>query len=93
MSLINIHIVVPERSDAILFDPSAVIALAELPSANLTLFPNAEGQTVRQERGIGLARNVLYSLIFRTIPYFPNLSQLARSSAVLLTGQIKTLGS
>jgi len=70
----NIHIVVPERFDAILFDLSAVIVLAELPTANLMLSPNAEDQTVRQERGIGHARNALCLWIVRKILRWPNLS-------------------
>jgi hypothetical protein len=74
MLLINIHTVVPGRFDVILFDLNAVIVLAELPTANLMLFPNAEGQTVRQERGIDHARDVLCLWIVRKIPHCPNLS-------------------
>lgn len=59
VSLICIHVVVLERFDAILFDPSAAIVVAEPPTANLMLFPNVEGQTVCRERGIDRARNVL----------------------------------
>ena len=92
MSLIHAHVVVLERFDAIPFDLSAAIVLAEPPTANLTMFLNAEGQTVCRERGIDRARNVLWPLILRAILYWPS-PRLARRSAAILTEQIQTLGS